>query len=74
MFESRRDKRQEGNLSQVADQAVVVVKESLPQVPLKKLRKALVLPAPPVPRDGESTALLTATSSPPYKEKHPGNC
>ena len=46
-----------------------MVKESLPQVPLKKLCKASVPPAPPVPREGGSTALLTAMSRPPLTRK-----
>ena len=53
-----------GNLSQVAGQAVVVVKESLPQATLKKLHKTSVPPAPLVPRGRRSTAPLTVTSTP----------
>ena len=74
MFEFRRDKRQGENLSQVASQAVIVVRESLPQAPLEKLCRASVPPVPLVLRDRGSAALLMATSMPPYKEGHPGNC
>ena len=49
-----------GNLSQVAGQVLVVVKESLPQAPLETLCKASVLPAPPVPTDRGLMAVLTA--------------
>ena len=41
-----------------------MVKESLPQAPLGKLCKASVPPAPPVPRDGGSTAPLTVKLRP----------
>ena len=42
-----------------------MVKDSLPQAPLEKLRKASVPPAPLVSRGSGSTALLTVTSRPP---------
>ena len=64
-----------GNLSQVAGQAIVVVKESIPQAPLKKTMQIVSSTRASSSKrqrvDGSSDGDVEAP--PPYKESHPGN-
>ena len=63
-----------GNLSQVAGQAVVVVKESLPQAPLEKTTQSVSSTRASSSKrqwvDGSSDGDVEATP-PPYKEGRP---